>query len=299
MATSGDTFERKEKKYLITAAQCVAIKEGLAARMRLDDYGATRIDSLYLDTPDHQLICRSLEKPLYKEKLRVRSYGAFSEADTVFLEIKKKYKGIVYKRRVCMSRSGAAAYLSGKSFEQAQAEFPIHGIESDEPISAVDTQIAHEIDAFCKRYPSIAPSMVISCQREAWKAIDANDHESDVRITFDEEISYVDVLGRSFDYDAAVAAEGKDFALEPGRVVMEIKCAGAYPLWLVNALDECGIAPQSFSKYGTAYCLCCAKEASRAVRRTSRSARAPKPATSRWEKRSFNPLRKRIAAFAH
>jgi NOL1/NOP2/fmu family ribosome biogenesis protein len=123
MATSGDTFERKEKKYLITAEQCEAIKAGLANRMALDAYGATRIDSLYLDTPDRSLICRSLEKPLYKEKLRIRSYGAFSEAETVYVEIKKKYKGIVYKRRVRMSREGARAYALGMPYEQAQEQW--------------------------------------------------------------------------------------------------------------------------------------------------------------------------------
>ncbi|MBQ1450949.1 MAG: VTC domain-containing protein, partial [Eggerthellaceae bacterium] len=69
MATAGDTFQRKEKKYLISSGQCKAIKEGLTSHMRLDDYGATRIDSLYLDSFDHNLICKSLEKPLYKEKL--------------------------------------------------------------------------------------------------------------------------------------------------------------------------------------------------------------------------------------
>ena len=115
MATSGDTFERKEKKYLVSLAQAQAIKRGLAAHMRPDDYGVTRIDSLYLDTPDHSIICRSLEKPLYKEKLRIRSYGAFSEAQIVYVELKKKFKGIVYKRRVRMSAQGARAYLSGMS----------------------------------------------------------------------------------------------------------------------------------------------------------------------------------------
>ncbi|MBR3320330.1 MAG: VTC domain-containing protein [Exiguobacterium sp.] len=112
MATAGDTFQRKEKKYLISSGQCKAIKEGLTSHMRLDDYGATRIDSLYLDSFDHNLICKSLEKPLYKEKLRVRSYGAFSEADAVYVEIKKKFKGIVYKRRVRMSAEGARAYYT-------------------------------------------------------------------------------------------------------------------------------------------------------------------------------------------
>ena len=298
MAQFIGTFERKEKKYVLDAFQVAELKDRISKRLQLDEYGRTRIDSLYFDTPGHDIIARSIEKPLYKEKLRVRAYGDVAPDSPVFVEIKKKYKGIVYKRRVRMSRAGAQAYLSGMAFEQAQAAYPIKGGDASK-ISAVDAQIAREIDAFCKRYPGIAPSMVISCQREAWKAIDKQDPESDVRITFDEEISYVDVNGRMFDYDAAVAAEGKSFALAPENVVMEVKCAGAYPLWLVEALDECGIAPQSFSKYGSAYSQCCARHAPRTVRRIPRStAHTPQPAPKRESWRVFNPLRKRVAAFA-
>ena len=245
MATSGDTFERKEKKYLITAAQCAAIKEGLSAHMRLDDYGATRIDSLYLDTPQRSLICRSLEKPLYKEKLRIRSYGAFSEADVVFIEIKKKYKGIVYKRRVRMSKAGMAEYLNGATYEQAHERFPISDQGKDLDLVPGKLQIARELDAFFKRYDNLAPSMVISCMREAWAPIDANDEDCVDRVTFDEDISYIDL------YEDAGAARRP--VTGAGQVVMEIKCAGGYPVWLTQLLCSVGAYPRSFSKYGNAY----------------------------------------------
>ena len=245
MATAGDTFERKEKKYLITGAQCAAIKEGLKLHMRLDDYGATRIDSLYLDTPDRSLICRSLEKPLYKEKMRIRSYGAFSEAETVFVEIKKKFKGIVYKRRVRMSMDGARAYLDGMSYEQAQVLFPAsaNGAESD--LTPGKVQIAREIDAFLNRYEGLAPSMLISCLREAWCPLDPADEDCVDRITFDEDISYVDLYESDSVQRKRVA--GSD------QVIMEIKCAGGYPLWLCELLSAHGVYPRSFSKYGNAY----------------------------------------------
>ena len=246
MATAGDTFERKEKKYLITTEQCKAIKEGLAAHMRLDDYGATRIDSLYLDTPDRSLICRSLEKPLYKEKMRIRSYGPFSEAKTVFVEIKKKYKGIVYKRRVRMSAEGARAYYSGElSYEEASTRFPIPNSSTESALAKGKVQIAHEIDAFLNRYEGLAPSMLISCQREAWCKIDSDDEDCVDRITFDEDISYVDLMQTSSVQRCRVTG--------PDQVVMEIKCAGGYPLWLCKLLDEVGALPRSFSKYGNAY----------------------------------------------
>ena len=245
MATAGDTFERKEKKYLITSVQCEAIKRGLADHMRLDDYGATRIDSLYLDTPDRRLICRSLEKPLYKEKLRVRSYGAFSEADVVFIEIKKKFKGIVYKRRIRMSAQGARQYYDGRmTYEQAQAAFPVAD-SPEKDLTPGKVQIAREVDAFFRRYEDLRPSMVISCLREAWCPLAGGDPDCVDRITFDEDIAYIDLFEDTSVQRRRVAS--------PGQVVMEIKCAGGYPTWLCELLDAHGVYPRSFSKYGNAF----------------------------------------------
>ena len=245
MATSGDTFERKEKKYLITRAQCEAIKCGLSARMQLDDYGATRIDSLYLDTPDRSLICRSLEKPLYKEKLRVRSYGAFSQSNTVFLEIKKKYKGIVYKRRVRMSKRGYEAYVQGMSYEQAQERYPVEAANAADDLKPGKLQIARELDAFFRRYDDLMPSMVISCLREAWAPIDPCDEDCVDRVTFDENISYIDLFEQG--------STARRPVIGPDQIVMEIKCAGGYPTWLCDLLSSVGAYPRSFSKYGNAY----------------------------------------------
>jgi len=245
MATAADTFERKEKKYLITTGQCAAIKAALASHMRLDDYGVTRIDSLYLDTPARDLICRSLEKPVYKEKLRIRSYGAFSEADTVFVEIKKKYKGIVYKRRVRMSAEGARAYANGMAYERAQTEFPISESAVEKELAPGKVQIAREIDAFFRRYEGLAPSMLISCMREAWCPLDPDDDDCVDRITFDEDICYVDLMEEMSVQRRPVTA--------PDQVIMEIKCAGGYPVWLCELLSSVGAYPRSFSKYGNAY----------------------------------------------
>lgn len=245
MATVGDTFERKEKKYLISKAQCESIKQSLAGRMRLDDYGRTRIDSLYLDTPDRLLISRSLEKPLYKEKLRVRSYGPFSNTDVVFVEIKKKYKGVVYKRRVRMSAQGAAEFCSGAlSYEQAQERFPVAS-RPETDLAPGKVQIAREIDAFLHRYEGLAPSMLISCMREAWCPVGESENDCVERITFDEDISYVDLMASASAQRLRVA--GSD------QVVMEIKCAGGYPIWLSELLASHGAFPRSFSKYGNAY----------------------------------------------
>ena len=245
MATAADTFQRKEKKYLITMEQALTMKEGLATHMRLDDYGRTRIDSLYLDTPDHDLISRSLEKPLYKEKLRIRSYGPFSQARTVFVEIKKKFKGIVYKRRVLMTADGARAYVGGMPFEEAQRTYPVDPENPEAQLSPGKVQIGREIDAFFARHPGLVPAMLISCMREAWCPLDPEDADCVDRITFDEDIEYVDFLDPSSAMRRNVASKG--------QVVMEIKCAGGYPMWLCALMASCDVYPRSFSKYGNAY----------------------------------------------
>ena len=281
MATAGDTFERKEKKYLITAGQCQAIKEALAGRMRLDDYGATRIDSLYLDTDDRSLICRSLEKPLYKEKLRIRSYGAFSQAGTVYVEIKKKFKGIVYKRRVRMSAQGARAYCSGShSYEEAQALYPC-GSSPKSDLAEGKLQIAREIDAFFDRYEGLKPSMLISCSREAWCPVDGAGEDCVDRITFDEDITYVDLFETS--------STSRKRVTSPGQIVMEIKCAGGYPTWLCELLAAQGVYLRSFSKYGNAFKLSLAEKTRQRVRAT---VAATRPTTYEAPKRSLLPHRR-------
>ena len=182
---------------------------------------------------------------MYKEKLRVRSYGAFSEADAVYVEIKKKFKGIVYKRRVRMSAEGARAYYTHQmTYEQAQHVYPVlQNPENDLTVGKI--QIAREIDAFFKRHPGIEPAMLISCIREAWCPNDIDDQDCVDRITFDESISYVDLL-------EANAVQRRP-VISDDLAVMEIKCAGGYPQWLCDLLGDCGAYPRSFSKYGNAF----------------------------------------------
>ena len=95
-----EVFERTEIKYLLSYKQFTAIKAFLENYARVDKYGKTRIHNIYFDTQDYKLIRTSLEKPVYKEKLRLRTYGDTNDFTNSFIEIKKKYKGIVYKRRV-------------------------------------------------------------------------------------------------------------------------------------------------------------------------------------------------------
>ena len=67
--------------------------------MKIDEYGQHTILSLYYDTDDFRFIRHSMDKPKYKE-ISHPGYGVPSQDSLVFLEIKKKVNGIVYKRRV-------------------------------------------------------------------------------------------------------------------------------------------------------------------------------------------------------
>lgn len=107
------SFERCEKKYFVTPAQQQALLRGIEAHMEPDVYGNYSICNLYYDTPDYRLIRASIEKPAYKEKLRVRSYGVPQEQSRIFVELKKKYSGTVYKRRVSMEACMTAPFLAG------------------------------------------------------------------------------------------------------------------------------------------------------------------------------------------
>lgn len=220
-----DCFKRVELKYQVSARQKRVLLDAMREHMRPDEFGKSTICNLYFDTPDYLLIRRSLEKPVYKEKLRLRSYGVAQDDSQVFLELKKKYKGVVYKRRIAMdSHAAMDALLRGKKLQS-------------------ESQIAHEIEAFRSFYRELSPAVYLSYEREAFYGKD--DH--DLRITFDERI-----LWRQQDMDLRIAPYGSPI-LPPGQSLMEIKIAGAMPLWLVRLLSENGIYQTSFSKYGNAY----------------------------------------------
>jgi len=222
-----DTFKRYEMKYLLTKQNKQRILWAMEPYMELDEYGRTTILNIYYDTPDDLLIRRSLEKPVYKEKLRLRSYGVPTSKSTVFVELKKKYQGIVYKRRTAVTQKDAENYFYyGKPFP-------------------IKDQITSEIDYFRSFYRELIPAMVISYEREAYFAKDCN--TSDLRITFDENL-----LWRDKDLSLQSGAYGYSL-LESEQTLMEIKVGGAMPLWLARKLSEVGVFQCSYSKYGSAY----------------------------------------------
>lgn len=246
MAEFTGTFERKEVKYRLNAMQVRAIKQALSAHMAPDEYGQTSITSVYYDTPNRDMISRSLEKPAYKEKLRLRTYGPRNASAPVFVELKKKHEGIVYKRRIAASEPAARLLMVGVPYERAISRYPLvdEALEA-ESHSAKSLQIAEEIAACVRRNSPVLPSMAILVERVAWAPLlDARGAEAEgVRITFDERIRYRDLF-------APAGKRASVPLLAAGEAIMEVKVPGAYPLWLQGPLAEWGGRPAMFSKYG-------------------------------------------------
>lgn len=219
------TFKRHEIKYLLTQQQKQAVLQAMQPYMKLDKYRRTTIRNIYFDTYTYRLIRRSIEKPAYKEKLRIRSYQAVSPADPVFVELKKKYKSVVYKRRLTLTE------MQAKNSFKNGTPLPVH------------SQIAEEIEYFRSYYEGLHPTVFLSYEREAFYALDG----SDLRVTFDENILY-----RTYDFSLGSKVYGTPL-LNDGETLMEIKTAGGLPLWMTHELSRLKVFKTLFSKYGLAY----------------------------------------------
>lgn len=217
-------MKRYELKFLLSPEQEDYFRKGIAPYMSPDRFGRTSIASLYYDTPDYRLITRSMEKPEFKEKIRLRSYGLATDDSPVFLELKRKAYGIVYKRRV------QTTVPLVKSF-----------FEEDSDICA-GGQINHELTYFRNYYGNLSPACMIIYDRTAFFQED-----SDLRLTIDGNPRY-----RSDMLDLRVSMEGTPL-LPPGYSILEIKVQDAMPLWLTSVLSGGNIRKISFSKVGEAY----------------------------------------------
>ena len=218
-------FERYEKKYVITGAQKEKLLSAINGRLVPDEFGESTVCNLYFDTPDYRLIRASMERPVYKEKLRLRSYGIPDENSNVFVELKKKYKSVVYTRRINMTYGEAVDFLCRRNFPRA------------------DTQVYGEIAYFMGFYRSLRPTVSIFCDRTAY----FSSEDRNVCVTFDRNIRF-----RNQMLDLSTGSQGVKL-LDSGLYVMEVKTLGSVPLWFSSALGELEIYPRAFSKYGKAY----------------------------------------------
>lgn len=225
-------FKRYELKYMLTREQKDRVVRALQPYMSIDQYGKTTIRNIYFDTPDYILARHSIVKPDFKEKLRVRSYTQVSPDGKVFVELKRKFDHVVYKRRVAIAEKAAMEWTTGaKAYGHQDGR---------------TNQLCSEINYFLDYYKDLQPVMFLSYDREAYKMRPGLD-DQDFRVTFDE-----NVLCRDHDMSLCSEAYGTPI-LESGKVLMELKCSGGIPLWMVSILSEEKLYKTSFSKYGTAY----------------------------------------------
>ena len=217
-------FKRIERKYFVDEVTKKRLLQRMQHLLILDEYGKSTICSLYLDTPDHRIIRNSIDAVAYKEKLRLRSYGTPKQDSTVYLELKKKYEGVVYKRRVSLPLAAAKRYLVNREMPE-------------------NSQICREIDYAMRFYGWPQPAMLVSYEREAYAWAD----DPTFRVTFDS-------APRARDTALLLERGSAGMPLLPvGQQIMEVKSAGAMPLAFARVLNELAIRPASFSKYGTAY----------------------------------------------
>lgn len=225
------SFKRCETKYLLTPQQAEQFFTATQGMLSPDRYGKYTICNLYLDTDDFFLIQHSLDKPVYKEKLRLRSYGNVNAEDKVFLEIKKKFRGVVYKRRITLPLEHAENYI-------------FNNVKPPELKGYHENQIFNEIDHLMHQYQP-QPKVYLAYDREAYFAPDI----PELRVTFDRNIrSRWDGMTLSHDNGTSLL----DTGIEDYRL-MEIKCAEAVPTELAAILSSMKIYPVSFSKYGNIY----------------------------------------------
>ncbi len=218
-------FKRYELKYILTQSQYASLIEAMSCEMRLDEYGRHKISNIYYDTEDYKVIRHSLEKPKYKEKLRVRCYGKPCEDNMAFIELKKKFNGIVYKRRIYDKQKNVLSFVDNKKG------------------SLKDTQILNEINYFKNIYENIKPRVYLSYEREAYFSL----VDDEFRMTFDFNI-------KTRDTNISFSESNIDLnVLSNKYILLEVKTVMGLPNWLITFFNNNNIYKTSFSKYGTAY----------------------------------------------
>ena len=218
------TFKRYEQKYLLSAEQFTDFRQQLDEYIQPDEYFRSTVCSVYYDTDNFSLIRSSIDGAVYREKLRLRSYGVPASDSTVYVELKEKFRGLVYKRRIAMKEAEAVDYLAGKI-----------------PLKE-DSQPGREIDWFLASN-TVHPKVFLAGDREAYEGR----KDKELRITFDRNIRW-----RRDELDLTAGSHG-EAVTNPGQVLMEIKMPESSPIWLARMLSENGIFPMGFSKYGTCY----------------------------------------------
>ena len=224
-------FDRIEKKYLITKAQKQKLLQAINNHMEKDSYFESEVFNIYFDTDNFDLIIQSIDQPIFKEKLRARSYDGY---DRVFLEIKTKIRNKEtnpgYKRRVMITKNDFKNLIEKK---KTMSELASCSVETEN-----DLQIAKEVDYLIEKF-NLTPKLLVMYHRESYQG------EDNLRITFDEKLKYRD---KNLSFNKAKG--DKIYFKDKYNIIMEVKAHGVLPLWLVKTMSENKVYPQQFSKVG-------------------------------------------------
>ena len=227
-------FDRIEKKYLIAKEQKNKLLRVIKKNMEEDNYFKSEVFNIYFDTDNYDLIIQSIEHPIFKEKLRARSYGGY---DRVFLEIKTKIREIEanpgYKRRVMITKDDFKELIEKKA---TMLELASRSVEEKD-----DLQIAKEIDYLIEMF-NLKPKILVIYRRKSYQG------EDKLRITFDERLKY-----RNKNLGFFRTKNDKIYFKDDRNIIMEVKAHGVLPLWLVNAMSKNKVYPMQFSKVGNIY----------------------------------------------
>lgn len=215
-------FRRVEEKYILNEKEYKCLLKRINKYLIDDIYPKYTICSIYFDSDNYDSVIKSIEKPPYKEKVRIRSYGVVDNNGYLYLELKKKYNGIVSKRRIKMNLDEFNRFMNNEL--------------------EINNQILKEINYVINR-DNLKPKIFIAYDRLSYVVKD----NPDLRITFDSNL-------RSRDYDLVLnKSDYGELFFNKDTYIMEVKTLGSIPLWLSKILSELTIYPRSFSKYGEIY----------------------------------------------
>ena len=218
-----EVCNRIEQKYVLSKNEYDLLYNEIKNHIEKDTYFKSTICNIYFDTESDDLIIKSIEKPPYKIKVRLRSYKVPNKNDTVFLELKSKYNKTVYKRRIELTLKDFYAYLDSGKLPN-------------------NNQVMKEVDYIFKKY-DLKPRMFLAYDRSSYY----NKDDKNFRITFDENLrSRCDNLKLEYGDSGKLYSKDKFY-------IMELKSLNAIPLWFIDILSKLNIYPKSFSKYGNIY----------------------------------------------
>lgn len=232
-----EVFTRHELKFLIDRHTYGKIYKALMPYLVVDQHankqGYYTVSNIYYDTKDDLFHYEKMKGQDFRQKLRLRTYGHSDLDSESYLEIKKKHKGLVNKRRTALRLRDAYRFLE------------VDEIDNNDLIdntNASNIQILKEV-AFLKKFYTLEPKVALCYERQAFQGKEDNE----LRITFDDNLRK-----RHHNLRLELGSEGASY-VSRDIFVLEIKVNDTIPLWLARILSQFSCSVQSFSKYSTSH----------------------------------------------